>query len=212
MRVLFEFDLKRFCKSIASASIFLLALAPATAARADFLDDLFGGGAQEQAPRASAAPRARRAPVPRASFSIRLNEGKKLAHGPRDKKSVAFRDGGQGEARFPKPVFCYARSAQPAGAPDSADTRLHDGTLRSGDTVVTQTGILVFKGHAACPHNAGDFVALAAAGLPRGKREALFALERTLHAAQREREANREKDADAGTEKAKAVKVAGQPD
>ncbi|PPD42479.1 MAG: hypothetical protein CTY15_12030 [Methylocystis sp.] len=187
----FLFRSNRFCKAFAFSTALVVLIAFAPAAKADFLDDLFGGGPTE-APRAAprAPERVRRAPKP--SFSIRLNEGKHEARGhvrPMEKKSVAFLP----ESKLPKPVFCYAGAAH-AASPDSADTRLHDGTLRSGDSVVTEVGILVFKGRVACPHNANDFIAVAASPLSKSRREALMALERTLHTTRIERDASAERE------------------
>lgn len=105
-------------------------------------------------------------------------------------------------AKLPKPVFCYPASAQPESAA-SADVPLQDRTLRSGDSLVTADGVLVFKGQAACPHRANDFVALADSDLPKAKRDALLALERTLH------DPRFKQDSAAASEPA-AVKVADQ--
>ena len=77
-----------------------------------------------------------------------------------------------------KPVtasFC-APETTVAGA--SAPLLLsYDKTLRSGDIMVTATGLQVFRGHAACPHDKRDFVALSVASMPKNRRSMLLAIE-----------------------------------
>jgi Protein of unknown function (DUF2865) len=53
-----------------------------------------------------------------------------------------------------------------------------DPTLRNGDSIMTPTGLVVFRGDAGGAHASSDFVALAEASMPREKREVLAAIER----------------------------------
>jgi hypothetical protein len=55
---------------------------------------------------------------------------------------------------------------------------LRDATLRKGDTVMTANGFMVFQGSRHLPYAREDFVALAAASIPRDQRAALMAMER----------------------------------
>lgn len=178
---------KLFCqyKSLSVITLFsAIALSvTATTAEADFLDDLFGGGASESPAPARAAPsgRAMRS-TGGVSFSIRSNQS--------ERRRAAFRKGGTQEAagkegsggtKAQKTVFC-ATGLPAREDPANAEVRLHDGTLRAGDSVVTMDGILVFKGRAACPHNASDFVGIGHAKLPTQTRNALQSLEHTMQA------------------------------
>ncbi len=187
-------------RNVCALSLFAFVIGAATPASADFLDDLFGAGGGAEAPKAPVArARPHGAAPPRPSFSIRLNEGKREARDRLRLKNTANRGAAPqnvSEAKLVKPVFCYAGPTAAAN-PASADVRLHDGTLRTGDSVVTASGILVFAGRTACPHKATDFVALSASRLPRSRRDALFALERTLHRAEMEGDASAEKEPEA---------------
>ena len=55
---------------------------------------------------------------------------------------------------------------------------LRDATLRKGDTVMTANGFMVFQGSRHLPYAREDFVALAAASIPRDQRATLMAMER----------------------------------
>jgi hypothetical protein len=59
---------------------------------------------------------------------------------------------------------------------------LSDSTLRSGDIIVTEAGIRVFRGDGTCPHKHTDFVALTSADLPRGQLRVLASLEVAMRA------------------------------
>ncbi len=55
---------------------------------------------------------------------------------------------------------------------------MRDATLRPGDVIMTDEGVRVFAGRAACPHTVRDFQTLAEArALPRGERRVLAAME-----------------------------------
>lgn len=142
-----------------------------TGAEAGFFEELFGDS--EPAVPAAPAPQAhRRQPTGGVSFSIRAN-----------RRSVVRKsdDASNGGSKPLKSVFC-AEGLSSRDNPDSDDIRLHDGTLRAGDSLVTANGILVFKGRAACPHTSADFVGLAQSKLPAEKRNTLQQLEHTMQA------------------------------
>jgi uncharacterized protein DUF2865 len=54
----------------------------------------------------------------------------------------------------------------------------NDATLRSGDSIMTPTGIVVFRGSGRMPYGPGDFTNLARASMPNDKRAVLVAIER----------------------------------
>jgi hypothetical protein len=53
-----------------------------------------------------------------------------------------------------------------------------DSTLRDGDSIMTPTGIVVFRGGGRAPFGPDNFTTLAKASMPRDKREMLAAIER----------------------------------
>ena len=55
---------------------------------------------------------------------------------------------------------------------------LKDSTLKRGDAIMTPAGFMVFRGVEGAPHQAADFSALAAAGLPSAARAPLQEMER----------------------------------
>ncbi len=60
---------------------------------------------------------------------------------------------------------------------------MRDPTLRAGDVIMTDEGVRVFAGRAACPHTVGDFRTLAEArALPRAERITLAAMEQASKA------------------------------
>jgi hypothetical protein len=54
----------------------------------------------------------------------------------------------------------------------------NDSTLRSGDSIMTPTGIVVFRGSGRMPYAKTDFTTLAKASMPKDKRAVLAAIER----------------------------------
>ncbi len=183
----------RFSSLLTRIGLLAIVTLSGAPARADFLDDLFGGG--DSAPQAAAPARARptRAKparnVSRDTYSIRLLDARK----PRRQKDradaeqeTAKGDAGHGPyvagSRPQKAALCVSADA---ARPDNSTAYLRDETLRAGDSVVTEGSIIVFKGNRACPHRATDFVSVARADLPRGKRNALAALELGMRAPQR---------------------------
>jgi hypothetical protein len=162
-------------------AIFLV-LTAAAPAKADFLDDLFGGGSSETP---APAARARPAHASRDNFSIRLKDSRRAqqrsAHTGQGDGGPQYSAG----SRPQKPLLCGG--AAPAGAkPDDktgeSTAYLRDETLRAGDSVVTPDQIVVFKGGGGCPHASGDFVSLTRSGLPKIKRNALVSLQQSLKA------------------------------
>lgn len=155
----------------------LVVCAWSTGARAGFFEELFGdGGETKAAAPAAPAPQARRRqPAGSVSFSIHGNISAK------ERRSIGRKsdDASDGGSKPQKSVFC-AQGLSARANPDSDDVRLHDGTLRAGDSLVTADGIVVFKGRAACPHTASDFVGLAQSRLPAARRNALEQLEHTM--------------------------------
>jgi hypothetical protein len=55
---------------------------------------------------------------------------------------------------------------------------LRDRTLRKGDSVMTANGFMVFQGSPHLPYASEDFIALAAASIPKDQRATLMAMER----------------------------------
>lgn len=147
-------------------------------AKADFLDDLFGGGSE---PAPAPAQRARPTHLPRDNFSIKLKETRKSAQ--RKAARAASVDGGQYSAgsRPQKPLLCQPKPDEKTG---ESTAYLRDETLRAGDSIVTPDQIVVYRGGGGCPHASGEFVSLAHAGLPKGKRSALVSLQQGLRAPQ----------------------------
>jgi len=62
--------------------------------------------------------------------------------------------------------------------PGQAFPLLDDFTLRKGDSIMTPSGIVVFRGAGHSPHAQDDFATLADAAMPRDRRAVLAAIER----------------------------------
>ena len=80
------------------------------------------------------------------------------------------------------PQFCSwgGQTSKPA---DRTEALMRDATVRPGDVIMTDEGVRVFAGRAACPHTVGDFQTLAEArALPRVERTALAAIEQATKA------------------------------
>lgn len=187
--------LRRVMKDLKSLS---LASAVVTAsystANADFLDDLFGGS--DQAPHAAVPGRAvkrqydttprERAPrrVSRVKSEVQFmpvaqSKGR-TDHRERELTTVAKADSRASSAGS-KPVVLALCAPESTLAGASAPLLLaYDKTLRNGDILVTDSGVQVFRGHSACPHEARDFIALSSANMPKGKRSMLLALEESM--------------------------------
>jgi hypothetical protein len=147
-------------------------LVAAGSAQAGFLEELFGGPSaapdwpSPQLERRHAPPR-RRVEVHRV-MSVGTNaSGDASAAGSSPKK----------------PQFCSWQDE--ASAPhDRTEALMRDATLRAGDVIMTDEGVRVFAGRAACPHTVRDFQTLAEASraLPRGERMVLAAMEQATKA------------------------------
>jgi hypothetical protein len=157
--------------------------------RADFFDELFGFDAyvrQPIAPRMARRPprslghwqssriksRVSYAPI----FHERLRKPQ-IAYEPNRRNGEPGGEAATGSSPV-RPAFCGRMLKD---APRSRQL-LNDKTLRSGDIVVTEAGILVFEGHGACPHTPRDFITPGAADLSKSKRSALAKLEEAVHA------------------------------
>lgn len=169
----------------------------ATVARAGFLEELFGGG--DQAPQAAPSRAAKRhyaeprrekvakvhsdvSFMPSPVARVRERQAYRPEHRPerRQVTTVAKADDG-GASAGSKPVIAAlcATEANVEGAPPTL-LLAYDKTLRNGDIMVTDAGLQVFRGHAACPHDARDFIALSSAYMPKTKRSMLIAIEEAM--------------------------------
>jgi hypothetical protein len=168
---------KNFFGAVVPALV-ALSLSP-TQARADFLDDLFGSPepAVRVAPSTGSLPgssgqSARVKAEVRAQKTVRAAE-----RHSKSLKAVTAVDTKQ-VATGSKPVQAALCASEPAikSSPPSS-LLLYDKTLRAGDVLVTDKGIQVFHGQAACPHTARDFVALSTANVAKSRRSVLMAIE-----------------------------------
>jgi hypothetical protein len=181
-------DLKRL--SLASVVV----TASCSTANADFLDDLFGGN--DQAPHAAVQghavkrhfDRTPRERAPRREFRVKsevqfmsfVRSKGRPEHRERELTTVAKTDNSASSAGS-KPVVAALCAPESTVAGASAPLLLaYDKTLRNGDILVTDSGVQVFRGHSACPHEARDFIALSSANMPKGKRSMLLALEESM--------------------------------
>jgi hypothetical protein len=173
----------------------LLLGGPPDAQAAGFLEELFGGfggGGQDRAVQAPySAPRRFERPrrreirssldylrgspkqYPQKKYS---RETSKRLH-PDARKDAIDTVAGAGPV---KKGFCYDQP--PRGAdPGEVEALLHDTTLRAGDTIATAEGLRVYSGGGGCPHQPGDFLALASSRYFKGaKRDALLAIENAM--------------------------------
>jgi hypothetical protein len=180
MRVRTSFR-QRIPGCLASIFTLFLAIGVNAPARADFLDDLFGGGSNDAPP-----PHVRPSRGPRDNFSIRLKEPRRQAA---KQRKIARTGPAEDQKQYvagsrpQKPLLCAAPGPTNVKADDKLEEStayMRDETLRAGDSVVTPGEIVVFKGGDACPHAHSDFVSLARSGLPKVKRNALVSLQQGL--------------------------------
>jgi len=66
---------------------------------------------------------------------------------------------------------CRAKDGQ-----SSAIALLQDGTLRTGDLIMTTGGVRMLRGAHHLPYNANDFLGVAQSSLPREERDILMAM------------------------------------
>jgi hypothetical protein len=174
-----------FFKSLRTLLISAFALAlSGTAASAGLLEDLFG---PDPAPQAAAPTRAvrRATPVREAAPRRAVRSEVQFMPASRDRQerrdrhstTVAKSDEGASSAGS-RPIAASLCAPQGSLAGASAVSLLaYDKTLRNGDILVTDSGVQIFRGHAACPHDTHDFIALSTANMPKGKRSMLLAIE-----------------------------------
>lgn len=173
----------------------VLVAASATEANADFLDDLFGGSApvpHATAPsvvvkRHNATAAKERVPRQVVRMKSEINfmpvarVKERQDHRERHFTTVAKGDEGASSAGS-KPIVAALCANEETIAGASAPLLLaYDKTLRNGDILVMESGIQVFRGHSACPHDARDFIAISAVNMPRSKRSQLVAIEDAMH-------------------------------
>jgi hypothetical protein len=152
-------------------------------ASAGFLEDIFGD--PDPAPRAAApgrAPQRNRGASSRVKSELHFMPGstaRSRDHQGRGSVVAKADDGSSSAGSRPVTAALCAPEATVSGA--SAPALLaYDKTLRNGDIMVTEAGLQIFRGHAACPHGARDFVALSSASMPRSQRSNLLALEEAM--------------------------------
>ncbi len=171
-------------KTARLALLALLLCLGAPRAEAGFFEDLFG--LNEPAPqRAAPEPRRRISPYrhvarPGLSFERTVKRSPRKVVVARVRPSVVVVESATG-ARLVHPALCYPTGEQ-ENKSDHSDALLHDETLRSGDTLVTDEGVRIFNGGGSCPHKPADFRSLAEArGLSGQKRNTLIAIEQVMH-------------------------------
>jgi hypothetical protein len=187
--------LRRIMKDLKRLSLASVVVAASySPANADFLDDLFGGS--DQAPHAAFQGRAvkrhydttPRERAPKRESRVRsevqfmpvARSKGRTDHRERDLTNVAKTDDSASSAGS-KPVVAALCAPESTIAGASAPILLaYDKTLRKGDILVSNSGVQVFRGHSACPHEARDFIALSSTNMPKGKRSMLLALEESM--------------------------------
>jgi hypothetical protein len=173
----------------AVVSAFMALAMFATRAEADFLDDLFGSSepvARVAAPTASLRRSSSRK-VTTASQQFRRVKSEVRFMPSKVARTEERHSGSRGAAPIgdrnesaagSKPVhasLCATETTIGTATPSSL--LLYDKTLRSGDILVTDVGVQVFRGQAACPHNSGDFLPLSTANVSKSRRGVLVAIE-----------------------------------
>jgi hypothetical protein len=169
------------------ATLLAVAIWP-TSARADFLDDLFGNSEPGvrtvhagPALRRQVEVRPHRAKVKpmttaRVDSDVRFMP---VSHPRAKERAVTVQARPTHDAAAagkPATVALCASSDAVAGAAPASLLAV-DKTLRKGDILVTDAGVRVFRGDAACPHDARDFVAVSVVHMARSRRNMLLALE-----------------------------------
>ena len=176
MRVCLQPSFNTLLVNSAVAATFFLSL-PVSLSRAEFLDDLFG----DDTPSFSRS-------TPRATHQrgddTQSQKSTKHANAQHRKPvsklaSHQADDDGDAEDNKQKNVkfdLCTDQTAQRTDA-QKPDAYLYDKDLKKGDSVMTPSGVLVFKGNSGCPHRAEDFVALSSANAPKGSKKALATID-----------------------------------
>lgn len=181
-------NLKRF----AFASLFFAFSADAS--HAGFLEDLFGD--PDPSPHAAApgyAPRGRDGAWQRGRSSRRdagvrselrfMPSAAARGKGGQDRRdmtgSSVVKDSKSSAGSKPIVAALCAPESTIAGA-SAVGLLAYDKTLRDGDIMITDTGVKVFRGHAACPHDSRNFVALSSMNMPKARRSVLLAIEDSM--------------------------------
>ncbi len=149
-------------------------VAGVSSARAGLFEDLFGVSG---APDFPSGVHGRDMPSRRGHTTLKTHV---RGHEPVEAAPAAsVAPAGEG-APLKRAQFCAwgGRAAKPV---DRSDALMRDATLRRGDVIVTDEGVRVFAGRAACPHSVADFQTLAEArALPRQERTVLVAIENVM--------------------------------
>lgn len=155
-----------------------------SAASAGFFEDLFGG--PDPVPQAAPTRPAKRQYPSRHEGRVKSELNFMPASAARARgrdghvTSVARNDDSASSAGS-KPVTAALCAPEATVAGAAAPALLaYDKTLRNGDIMVTEGGLQVFRGHAACPHDSRDFIDLSSAAMPRNKRSMLLAIEEAM--------------------------------
>jgi hypothetical protein len=161
-------------------------------ANADFLDDLFGGS--DPIPHAAATGRAMRRHYdpasrvrsPRREFRVKsevhfmpVARHQRLREG-RITTVAKSEDGGSSTGSKPIAAALCASETTVSSTP-ATGLLAYDKTLRSGDIMMTDAGLRIFRGHSGCPHDARDYIALSSVKMTRGRRNMLLAIEDARH-------------------------------
>lgn len=149
-------------KIIAATTLaFAVVFYSAQTSHAEFLDDLFGGddAAPSQA-RPSYKPRQRS----NSSFGVQTFNERRSRHrntaetGHQAKIDNPSEEAAKNEkAKYEKLALCVPHEEKEQISKDH-NAVLFDKSLKQGDSVMTPSGVHVFKGQNSCPHAAGDFV------------------------------------------------------
>jgi hypothetical protein len=148
-----------------------------TAAKADFLDVLFGrddnsagktGNGVDSDTTVQDANRSQ----DRAGADL----ANALSHKRKGARDRPVGKPGVSGAKTVKANLCPFSSAET----EKSDVMLLDKSLRRGDAIVTEKGIVIFDGGIGCPHKESDFVSLNSAKIPVATREKLGIIEQGL--------------------------------
>ena len=156
------------------ASACLTAVSPA---RAGLLEDIFGVSASPAAQRLEGREDGFRRPAKARTKLKAFGASSRQASADASKARATTAD-----ASSKRPNFCSweGEASKPL---DRTEALMRDATLRPGDVIMTDEGVRVFAGRAACPHTVADFRTLAEARtLPRAERTTLAAIEQASKA------------------------------
>lgn len=187
-------------KFVFVAAVISVLMFSGIAANAGFLDDLFGGpdpapqiASPRRSERKSAVRPHARAPQEETRLKTKIQflavpavKEKRLT-----RENIRVKNAERPLATAVKPAVSPVAGAKPVtaslcvpetsvnGVPASS-LLAYDRTLRHGDIMVTDSGVQVFKGHAACPHDARDFLSVSSVNMTRSRRRMLLAIEEVI--------------------------------